>query len=174
MNNDDKLITALFVDNEKAGDAVGDLKEKGYTKNISVITRDDTDGEVKTQEIKDETGDGAISGAATGGVLGGLTGLAAGAISLVVPGVGPLVVTGPLVATWGLTGGALGALAGGLVGALVDAGVSQEEAEQYESKIMEGDVLVAVTTDDEHVDEVKEILDNHDAMDSTTRQYASA
>jgi len=174
MNNDDKLITALFVDSKKAGEAIAELKEKGYTKNISVIIRDETDGEVKTKEVKDETGDGAISAAATGGVIGGLAGLAAGAISLVVPGVGPLVVTGPLVATWGLTGGALGALAGGLVGALVDAGVSQEEAERYETRIMEGDVLVAVTTDDEHVDEVREILDNHDALDSAVRQYVSA
>jgi len=171
--NEEKLVTGLFMDSDQAGEAVAELKQKGYTKDISFISRDFKDGEVKSHQVKEDITEGAATGAATGGVIGGLAGIAAGAVSLVVPGIGPLVIAGPLAAAWGLTGSALGALAGGLVGALVDAGIPKKEAERFKERIVAGDVLVAVTTDGEHVDEVSEILDQHDVLDSTTGHYVT-
>lgn len=163
-----ELVSGLFTNSKLAGNAVAELKQRGYTDDISVVAKDDQDLSTSSHDIKQDLTDGTVAGAATGGAIGVVTGLLAGVVSLVLPGVGPLIVAGPLAATWGIAGGALGALAGGIVGALVDAGIPEEKAKMYEDRIKAGDVLVTVETDDAHVDDVKRILESHSVQQSET------
>lgn len=168
----DHIVSGLFTDSKKAGKAVAELKQQGFTDDISIIAKDPETAEGSSHQVKQDVTDGAVGGAATGGVLGVITGLIAGAASAVVPGIGALVVAGPLAAAWGITGGAVGALTGGLVGAMVDAGIPEEKARLYEDRIIAGDVLVTVSTDHENEAKVKSILDKH-SVEGTDTLHAS-
>ena len=101
--------------------------------------------------------EGVATGAATGGVTGGVIGLLAGLGALAIPGVGPLIAAGPVMAA--LSGAAVGATAGGVVGGLIGLGIPEIEAKIYESKLREGNFLIAVhahNSDEE--DRAKEIF----------------
>ena len=105
--------------------------------------------------IADETGtyaaDGAATGAATGGILGGLGGVLAGIGALAIPGIGPIIAAGPIVA--GITGAAAGAGVGGLAGALIGMGIPEEEANHYNDYFHEGKILVLIDGDYTRPDE---------------------
>src|ERR1700704_6010342 len=88
--------------------------------------------------------EGTATGAATGGVAGGVFGLLAGLGALAIPGVGPLIAAGPIMAA--LSGAAVGATAGGLVGGLIGLGIPEIEAKRYEEKLKKGNYLIAVHT----------------------------
>src|SRR5204862_6541216 len=88
--------------------------------------------------------EGATAGASAGGLLGGTLGLLAGIGALAIPGVGPLIAAGPLLAA--LSGAAAGAAVGGLTGALVGLGIPEMEAKHYEGKLKGGNILLAVHT----------------------------
>jgi len=85
--------------------------------------------------------EGATTGAVTGGAIGGTLGLLAGIGTLAIPGVGPFIAAGPIMA--GLAGIAAGATAGGIVGALVGLGIPEYEAKAYEDRIKAGGYLIA-------------------------------
>src|SRR4029434_10905322 len=95
--------------------------------------------------------EGAATGAGTGGVVGGALGLLAGIGALVIPGVGPLIAAGPIMAA--LSGAAVGATVGGIAGALIGLGSPEYEAKRYEGKIREGNILISVHA--ESSDQVK-------------------
>ncbi|MFZ5376119.1 MAG: low temperature-induced protein [Patescibacteria group bacterium] len=130
-----RYIAGIFTDKQDAKEVVQKLREKGYGEDISVIARDEKDSQV-------------TSGVMTGGAVGGIVGLLAGLSSVAIPGVGSLLVAGPFMAAWGITGAALGALAGGLVGGLVDLGMTEESARRYQDRIIQGDVMVAVSLEE--------------------------
>ena len=88
--------------------------------------------------------EGTATGAATGGLAGGVFGLLAGIGSLAIPGVGPLIAAGPILAA--LTGAAVGATAGGIVGGLIGLGIPEIEARIYEEELKTGNFLVSVHT----------------------------
>lgn len=124
-----------------------------------------TDDEVT---IKSQPPSDTATGAVLGGSIGALAGIAT--VAGVIPVIGPILAAGPIVALLGI-GGALGttaagaltgAIAGGLIGALVDLGVSQSEAEAYEGRIREGDVLVVVHA--ENGEQVSAAFDTHGAQ----------
>lgn len=143
------LIVGLFTDTETAGHAISDLKEKGYTDDISVVAKKagDTDDEVREHQIKQDVSDGASAGAATGGTVGALAGLIAGMGAAMLPGGIVLMAAGPLTAAWTAGGAVAGALSGGLIGALVDWGIPKNKAAEYEEHILQGEALVTVTVD---------------------------
>lgn len=140
-------LLGVFSNRLNAEKAISELEAQGFNpKDISLIMKGHgfpSGGSVA---------EGAATGVATGGVVGGLTGLLLGVGAISIPGIGALLIAGPLAAALGLTGivattvsGALtGALAGGLVGALVGLGIPEEEARTYESRIRGGGILVAV------------------------------
>ncbi|MBH0229391.1 general stress protein [Halobacillus yeomjeoni] len=159
-----KIIGGVFSHVGDTERAIQQLKEQGFeAKDISVFAKDKN----KVNVIEDETGTqvtsnkggrgknsgkGAGLGAASGGVLGGLTGLVTGLGLLTIPGIGQLAAAGPLAAT--LTGAGVGAGGGGIVGALVGAGMSEEDAKQYEKYLKDGKTIVIVETDQKHEDKV--------------------
>jgi hypothetical protein len=110
---------------------------------------------------------GAAAGAVTGGVVGGAAGLAASLMGLAIPGIGPIIAAGPIVAT--LSGAGVGAVAGGLIGGLTDMGVSKSDAEYYAESVRRGGALVTVRADDTRADRAAEIMRDHGAIDIERR-----
>ena len=128
------------------------LKAAGFTANdISVLFPDKTGTRDFAHEQHTKAPEAAATGAGAGGVLGGGLGWLIGIGSLAIPGVGPFIAAGPIMAA--LSGAAVGAAVGGLTGALVGFGVPEYEAKQYEGKIREGNILISVHA--ESGDEVK-------------------
>lgn len=167
------VVAGLFTNSKRAGEAIAELKQQGFTKDISVIAKDWDDTEVKTHQVKQDPSDGAVGGAATGAVIGGLAGLIAGVSTLALPGIGTVFIAGPLAGMLTVTGVAGGAVAGGLVGALVDAGIPDERARFYEDSIERGDVLVAVNVNHESEDIARSILEKHNVIiTDTTHNFA--
>lgn len=168
----DKTVFGIFADREHAESAINELESKGFnTKDISIIMRDQNEA----KEIHHNTGanvaGGAASGATTGAVVGGIAGLLVGIGAITIPGIGGILIGGPIATALGLTGaaastttGALtGALAGGLLGALVSLGVPENEAREYETSVREGGILVAVAASGTMVQEASSILEQHNA-----------
>jgi hypothetical protein len=138
-------IVAVFADHDAAERMVRLLHQTGIPmSDLSIIGR----GSQTTDEPVGfvSAGDYATAGAATGAWFGGLLGLCVGAAFLVLPGIGPILVAGPLAAA--LLGGIEGALAGtalgSLTGALIGWGLPQEKALKYETHVKGGKFLVAV------------------------------
>jgi hypothetical protein len=149
------VVLGMFKNQAAAEQALRRLQAAGYDpKNISVIAHDKAIGRQVAAETGADVAGGAVQGATTGAVVGGLAGLLIGVGAITLPGVGGLLIAGPIAASLGLTGatattvsGALtGALAGGVVGALVGLGVPKETAQLYETGLQEGGIILAVPT----------------------------
>src|ERR1700743_3156635 len=118
--------------------------------------------------------EGATAGAGTGAVLGGALGVLAGIGALAIPGVGPLIAAGPIMA--GLAGLGVGGAIGGLVGALVGMGIPEYEAKRYEGRVKDGGSLLSVHCDTSaQIDRAKELLKSSGAEDiASTGESTSA
>ena len=121
-----------------------DLQSSGYVPpaDISVLMRD-SEGAPEFGSVRATK---PSEGAATGGAIGGRVGLLAGLRTIAIPGVGPFVAAGPIIAALG--GAAAGATAGGVVSALVGLGICEYEAKAYQERIKKGGYLVAVHVED--------------------------
>jgi hypothetical protein len=149
------------------------LKDEGFQESdISVLFP----GKEATRDFAHEQNtkapEGAATGAGAGGLLGGGLGWLIGIGSLAIPGVGPFIAAGPIMAALG--GAAIGAAVGGIGGALVGMGLPELEAKQYEGKIRSGNILISVHTDNANeVDRAKMICKREGATDiSTTKEAA--
>lgn len=129
----------------QAESIVNQLQNKGFANsNISVLFPDKSGTRDFAHEHNTKAPEGAVAGAGVGGVLGGTLGLLAGIGALAIPGLGPFIAAGPLLA--GLSGIAAGASVGGLTGALIGMGIPEIEAKRYEGKIKGGNILISVHT----------------------------
>jgi hypothetical protein len=144
------------------------LRQAGFTANdISVLFPDRSGTRDFAHEQHTKAPEGAVTGAAGGGVLGGALGWLVGIGALAIPGVGPFIAAGPIMAALG--GAALGAAAGGFTGALVGMGIPEYEAKMYEGKLRAGNILISVHGDDRHeIKRAEEILKNGGATDIKT------
>jgi uncharacterized membrane protein len=125
---------------------VTQLKQAGFAYNdISVLFPDKIGKGHLSREHQTKAPEGAIAGVGTGGVLGGALGLMAGLGALTIPGVGPFMAAGPILAA--LSGAALGAAMGGIAGALIGMGIPEYEAKRYAGKIQKGSVLICVNSE---------------------------
>jgi hypothetical protein len=167
-----KTVIGLFSDDVDAESAIGALKRRGYDpKDISLIMRDNQ----RAENIEENTGvgEGAASGAATGAVVGGIAGLLIGVGAFTIPGIGAVLIGGPLAAALGLSGAAAttasgamtGALAGGLIGALMNLGLPRDEAAHYEQQIQAGAILLAVPAMEGQEVEAEEVMKQYNATD---------
>jgi hypothetical protein len=152
---------------------VDDLVRAGFGReNISLVAADaervyspyvdrDLDGNstVTGDVVTSTAGDGSevAEGAGIGALIGGLGGLLVGLGALAVPGIGPIIAAGPILAA--ITGAGLGAVTGGMVGALVDLGIPDTQAELYAEGVRRGYNMVAVQTPESRVDQAKLIMD---------------
>jgi hypothetical protein len=116
--------------------------------------------------------EGAATGAGSGAVLGGTLGLLAGIGALAIPGVGPLIAAGPIMAA--LAGIGVGGAVGGVTGALIGLGIPEYEAKRYEGRITKGGILLSVHCDtSEEIDRAKEILERSGAEDISSTGESS-
>lgn len=116
--------------------------------------------------------EGTATGAATGGVAGGVLGLLAGIGALAIPGVGPFIAAGPIMAA--LSGAAVGAATGGIVGGLIGLGIPELEAKVYEGKLKTGNYLVSVHAhDSKQVTRAKDIYESENAEDICSTSQSS-
>ena len=149
------------------------LKAAGFSNNdISVLFPDKTGSKDFAHEQHTKAPEGAATGGITGGVLGGALGWLAGIGALAIPGVGPFIAAGPIMAALG--GAAVGGTVGGITGALVGLGIPEYEAKRYEGKIREGNLLISVHSDDsDETREAKEIFKQAGAKDISSTGEAS-
>ena len=169
-----RALTALFDDYEAAASAVDQLEAAGIPHaDISIISnRRDIERPAPQPSggvapvVADAT-DSAGTGATVGTVLGGGAGLLAGLGLLAIPGLGPVVAAGWLVAT--VTAAGVGAAAGGLIGGLTGAGLSEGEAETYAEGVRRGGTLVTVRADDTQADQALSLLNRAGSIDLDER-----
>lgn len=163
-----KAVIGLVPSYAQADQVVGQLQGVGFAPgDISVILPDQQGTRDFALEKNTKAPEASAVGATTGGVLGGTLGVLAGIGTLALPGLGPLIAAGPIMAA--LSGAAAGAALGGIAGALVGLGIPELEAKQYEGKIKEGKILVSVHA--EGADErarAKQILSQAGATDVVT------
>lgn len=158
---------------EQAESIVTRLQTAGVpTSDISVLLPD----KAGTRDFAHEKNTKAPEGATTGGLagmgVGGALGLLAGIGALAIPGVGPLIAAGPIMAA--LSGAAIGGATGGLIGALVGLGIPELEAKQYEGKVRAGNILISVHTESgEERSRVKQVLEDAGATDVSSTSEAS-
>jgi len=124
---------------------------------------DDPDKKYSAYVEPDGTADGTAAGAGIGAVVGGLGGLLVGLGALAIPGIGPVIAAGPIVAA--LAGAGVGAVTGGVIGALVDLGIPEESAHEYAESVRRGNVLVAAQVADNRADEATRIMQRQGLVD---------
>jgi hypothetical protein len=143
----EKAVFCIAKTETQAANIVDQLKTAGFSNNdISVLFPDKGGTRDFAHEKNTKAPEGAATGAGTGGVLGGVFGWLVGIGSLAIPGLGPFIAAGPIMAA--LSGAAAGAAIGGISGALIGMGIPEYEAKRYEGRVKDGNILISVHTED--------------------------
>jgi len=163
-----KSVFGILQTREQAERVVDRLKNAGFvSSDVSMLFADTTGTHDFAHEHATKAPEGTAAGGATGFVVGGVLGWLAGIGSLAIPGIGPFIAAGPILAA--LSGAAVGTAIGGIAGALIGMGIPEYEARRYESKIKEGNILVSVHSEtSEMADRAKDILKACNAEDIAT------
>jgi hypothetical protein len=163
----DKKISVfgLFKDEVTLGRAVDTLRAAGFRdSDMSALLPDSAHTRAFAHEKHTKAPEGALVGATAGGAVGGTLGLLVGIGALAIPGLGPFIAAGPIMAT--LAGAGVGGAVGTLTGALVGMGIPEYEAKRYESWLNQGGSLLAVHADDsDWAKRAKAVLDRCGAKD---------
>jgi hypothetical protein len=154
-------VFGIYRSASQAESAVNVLLQAGFSsEDVSVLLADQQSTREFAHEKNTKAPEGATAGAATGGVLGGALGVLVGLGTLAIPGIGPFVAAGPLVAA--LAGVGAGGALGGLIGALVGMGIPEYEAKRYEGRVKEGGVLLSA-----HCETAGEVLRAKEVLKDT-------
>ena len=164
-----KTITGLFDTYGDAAKTVREIEAIGVPHDDLSVVANNVDGYGPTEESN--AAPDAAKGAAVGSVVGGSAGLLAGLGMLAIPGVGPVVAAGWLVATavGAIAGAGAGGVAGGLIGSLTSAGVSRERAHVYAEGIRRGGTLVTARVEEHQAVAVEQIMRRNRAVDPDSR-----
>ena len=173
MSSKNTAVFGIYATAGLAEAAVDHLLARGFTNAaISVLLQDDESTRAFAHEKSTKAPEGTATGVTTGGVLGGTLGLLAGIGALAIPGIGPFIAAGPIMAT--LAGIGVGGAVGGLVGALVGMGIPEYEAKRYEGGVKGGGTLLSVHCDtSEQIDAAKKALKETGASDISSTGEAS-
>ncbi len=163
-----RTIARMYDSYADASAAIRGLEAAGFDHDdISLVSRN-SGTESRADNDDSTTGSGAGTGATIGTLVGGGAGLLAGLGSLAIPGLGPVVAAGWLIAA--LTGAGVGAAAGGLLGGLTSAGVEEADAHVYAEGVRRGGTLVTVRTEETRAAEAERILAAHNPVDTAARR----
>ncbi|HEV2694461.1 MAG TPA: hypothetical protein VG347_16325 [Verrucomicrobiae bacterium] len=167
-------VICIARSEDQAITIVNRLKSANFSNNdISVLLPDKHGTKDFAHEQHTKAPEGAATGGISGGVLGGALGWLAGIGALAIPGVGPFIAAGPIMAALG--GVALGGAIGGIAGALIGLGIPEYEAKRYEGKIKDGNILISVhTANSDEVKLAKEIFKDNDAEDISSTGESAA
>jgi hypothetical protein len=165
MKSKNTAVFGIYMTEEHAERSVDSLIAAGFpSTNISVLLPDTRSTNDFAHEKQTKAPEGTATGVTAGGVVGGALGVLAGLGALAVPGVGPLIAAGPILA--GLAGLGVGGAVGGLVGALVGMGIPEYEAKRYEGHVKNGGTLLSVHCDtSDQITRAKDLLKATGASD---------
>jgi hypothetical protein len=158
-------VFGIYASREMAENAVDRMLAAGFrNEDISVLLQDNVGSKDFAHEKHSKAPEGTATGVVAGGIIGGTIGLLAGVGVLAIPGLGPLIAAGPIIAA--LSGIGSGGMLGGVIGALVGLGIPEYEAKRYEGRIKAGGILLSVHCDDaEWVSKAKQVLKESGAED---------
>jgi hypothetical protein len=174
MAGKNTAVFGIYRDRRGVEDAVDALRTAGFRNtDISVLFPENEGTKDFAHEKNTKAPEGTATGAGTGAVIGGTLGWLAGIGALAIPGVGPLIAAGPIVAA--LTGVGVGGAIGGITGALIGMGIPEYEAKRYEGRVKEGGMLLSVHSDNsDWTSKAKDILKRTGADDVSSAGEASA
>ena len=165
MAGKNTAVFGIYPTADQAERAVDVLMSAGFASaNISVLLPDNRSTREFAHEKATKAPEGATTGVTAGGVIGGTIGVLAGVGALAIPGIGPFIAAGPIMA--GLAGLGVGGAVGGIVGALVGMGIPEYEAKRYEGQVKDGGSLLSVHCDTaDQVKRAKDLLRGSGARD---------
>jgi hypothetical protein len=175
MASKNTAVFGIYRTPSDAERAVDALMGNGFSSGaISVLLPDNESTRAFAHHKDTKAPEGTTAGVTTGGVIGGALGVLVGIGALAIPGVGPLIAAGPIVA--GLAGLGVGGAVGGLVGALIGMGIPEYEAKRYEGRVKDGGTLLSVHCDtSDQVSRAKDLLKSSGAQDiSSTSETSGA
>jgi hypothetical protein len=174
MAGKNTAVFGIYRDRVGVERAVDDLKDAGFRNtDISVLFPENVGTKDFAHEKATKAPEGTAAGAGTGALVGGTLGWLAGIGALAIPGVGPLIAAGPIVAA--LTGVGVGGALGGITGALIGMGIPEYEAKRYEGRVKEGGILLSVHSDNsDWTKKAKDILELTGAEDVSSTGEAAA
>jgi hypothetical protein len=171
-----KNTAAFGIYKTRAGaeNAVDALRQEQFRNtDISVMLPENQGTKDFAHEKNTKAPEGAATGAGSGALVGGTLGWLAGIGALAIPGLGPFIAAGPIMAA--LAGAGVGGAVGVLTGALVGMGIPEYEAKRYEGRVKEGGILLSVHCDDSKwTKKAKEILEGTGAEDVSSTGEAGA
>jgi hypothetical protein len=164
----------IYTNQTAVENAIDRLKAAGYRNtDISVLMPENIGTKDLATEKNTKAPEGAAAGAGTGVVLGGALGWLVGIGALAIPGLGPFIAAGPIMAA--LAGAGVAGAVGGVVGSLVGMGIPEYEAKRYEGRVKSGGILLSVHCDDSSwTKRAKEILEATGAEDVSSTGEAGA
>src|SRR3989449_6571588 len=174
MAGKNTAVFGLYRDRASVEGAVDALRQEGFrSTDISVLFPENQGTKDFAHEKNTKAPEGTATGATSGAVIGGTLGWLVGIGALAIPGLGPFIAAGPIVAA--LAGAGAGGVVGGLTGALIGMGIPEYEAQRYEGRVKDGGILLSVHSDDSQwTKKAKEILERTGAQDvSSTGEAAS-
>lgn len=165
MAGSNTAVFGIYTSREAAERGADALLAAGFRNaDVSVLMADVQSTKQFAHEKNTKAPEGTTAGALSGGAIGGTLGLLAGIGAIAIPGVGPLIAAGPIMAT--LAGAGAGGAVGVLIGALVGMGIPEYEAKRYEGRVKNGGILLSVHCDNsDWVDRAKDILKQTGAED---------
>jgi hypothetical protein len=175
MSSNKKVgVFGIFSTRVAVEDATESLIRAGFpSTDISVLLPESLGGpqDMGTEKAT-KAPEGAAAGATTGGVIGGALGVLAGIGMLAIPGLGPFIAAGPIMA--GLAGLGVGGAIGGVTGGLIGLGIPEFEAKRYEARLQKGGILLSVHCDtSEEIKRAKEIFDRTGTSESKRKAAGS-
>ena len=173
MAGKNTAVFGIYTSGEHAERAVDSIIAAGFASSaISVLLPDTRSTKEFAHEKDTKAPEGTTAGVTTGGAIGGTLGVLAGIGALAIPGVGPFIAAGPIMA--GLAGLGVGGVVGGLIGALVGMGIPEYEAKRYEGRVKGGGTLLSVHCDSsEEVSRAKDLLKQTGAEDIASSSESS-
>ncbi len=167
-------VFGIYQTRSDAENAVDALRAANFrSSDISVLFNEGDDSKEFAHTKATKAPEGTATGATTGALLGGTLGWLAGIGALAIPGVGPLIAAGPIVAA--LAGAGVGGTVGGLTGAMIGLGMPEYEAKRYEGFVKNGGILLSVHADDSAwTDKAKKILEFTGGRDIASTGEAKA
>jgi hypothetical protein len=164
-HNKKTSVFGIYSDIVSADNATDALVRSGFaSSDISALLPENLGSKAIGTQKATKAPEGATAGASAGAILGGALGLLAGIGAIAIPGVGPLIAAGPILAT--LAGVGAGGAVGGLTGALIGMGIPEYEAKRYEGRLQKGGILLSAHCDtSEEIKRAKEIMKNTGAED---------
>jgi hypothetical protein len=173
MAGKNTAVFGIYPSVDQAERAVDTLIGAGFSNSdISVLLPDTRSTREFAHEKDTKAPEGTTTGVTAGGVIGGTIGVLAGVGALAIPGLGPFIAAGPIMA--GLAGLGVGGAVGGIVGALIGMGIPEYEAKRYEGRVKDGGNLLSVHCDtSDQVKRAKDLLKSSGAQDIASTGEAS-